>query len=95
MPKCTLLSADPVILDAVFIMAGPSMDSKFITDAKRYIQETYMHYKPLLVSKDASMLLNPKMAVQPGVTIYEGKEQVNKFINDISLHRHWDRDVNI
>ncbi len=95
LPKCTLLSADPVILDAVFIMAGPSMDSKFITDAKRYIQETYMHYKPLLVSKDASMLLNPKMAVQPGVTIYEGKEQVNKFINDISLHRHWDRDVNI
>ncbi len=95
LPKCALLSADPVILDAVFIMAGPSMDSKFITDAKRYIQETYMHYKPLLVSKDASMLLNPKMAVQPGVTIYEGKEQVNKFINDISLHRHWDRDVNI
>jgi hypothetical protein len=33
------------------------------------------------------------MINQPGVTVNEGNAQVDKFINDISLHRHWNRDV--
>lgn len=93
LPKHTLLSADPVLFDAVYVIAGQNPDNKFAADVKRYIQETYMHYKPLLVSQTSSPLLNPNMAGQPGVTINEGNKQVNKFINDISVHRHWNREI--
>ena len=95
MPNYTLDTADPVLMDAIYVIGGPNLNDKTITEIKRYIQETYMHYKPLLVTKNLSGLLNPNMAVQPGVTILEGNRQVNKFINDISMHRHWDRNVNL
>ncbi|MGD9567890.1 MAG: catalase [Sedimentibacter sp.] len=96
LPKYTLITTDPVLLDAIYVLGGPNLDAKFITDVKRYIQETYMHYKPLLVSQNVSMLLDPNMADQPGITIInEGIQQVNKFINDISMHRHWERNINI
>lgn len=94
-PKYTLITTDPVLMDAIYVIGGSNLNAKFITNVKRYIQETYMHYKPLLVSQVVSNLLNPNMINQPGITINEGNAQVNKFINDISLHRHWDRDVNI
>jgi catalase len=55
-----------------------------------------VHYKPLALSEAASKLLNPKMKDQPGVTVGDGKgEYANKFIPDVSVHRHWDRNINI
>lgn len=95
-PKHTLLSADPVLFDAIYIVTGDKVNDKFATDVKKFIQETYMHFKPLLLSQTASVFLKKEMIGQPGVTISneEGKYEV-KFINDISVQRHWDRDVNI
>jgi len=43
-----------------------------------------------------TILLKPEMKDQPGVTAYDAKAQyVNKFIADISAHRHWDRNITI
>lgn len=95
LPVHTLLSADPVLYDAIYVAAGGNVDSMLAADIKRYIKEDFMHYKPLMVSKTSSELLNPSMATQPGVTINEGTVQINKFISDISLHRHWDRNIYI
>lgn len=96
LPIHTLLSADPVLFDAIYIITGENVDDKFITDIKRYMQETYMHFKPLAVSGSAAEFINPNMIGQPGITVNDGKSQnVKKFISDISLHRHWDRDVTI
>lgn len=94
-PKYTFVTSDPVLLDAVYIIGGPNLDVETVTDIKRYIHETYMHYKPILVSQSISPLLNPNMADQPGVTILNGNMQINQFINDISMHRHWNRNINI
>lgn len=94
-PKYTMLTTDPVLMDAIYVIGGENLDTKYITDVKRYINETYMHYKPILVCKSLENLLNPNMINQPGVTIYENNMHINKFVNDISMHRHWDRNINI
>ncbi|NYB73580.1 catalase [Sedimentibacter hydroxybenzoicus DSM 7310] len=94
-PKYTFTTTDPVLMDAIYVIGGPNLDDKAVTEVKRFIHETYMHYKPILVSQNISMLLDANMAAQSGVTILDGNMQINKFINDISMHRHWDRNVNI
>ena len=51
LPKHTLLSTDPVLFDAIYVLGGNNVDDEFKTHAKIFIQETYMHYKPIAVSK--------------------------------------------
>lgn len=95
-PKHTLLSADPVLLDSIYVIGGKKLNDKFKSDAKRYIKETYMHFKPLAVSKSLEELLEDKMKDEPGVSIINKAEKdLDKFIEDISMHRHWDRNINI
>jgi catalase len=95
-PKYTLTSTDPVLFDGIYVLAGNKVNDEFKTNTKKFVQETYMHYKPLAVSMSSSEFLNPKMNGQPGVTVSDGKDQsAGKFIADISAHRHWDRNINI
>jgi catalase len=95
-PKRTFLSTDPVLFDAIYVISGEKVNDEFETNVKKFIQETYVHYKPLTLSEAASKFLNPKMKDQPGVTAYDAKgEYVSKFIADVSVHRHWDRNINI
>jgi catalase len=95
-PNHTLLSGDPVLFDSIYVVGGKKLSDKFKTDTKRYIKETYMHFKPLAVSKSIEELLEEKMIGEPGVTILEKKKKdIDKFIEDISMHRHWERNVNI
>lgn len=96
MPKRTFVSTDAVLLDGICVLSGCNVNDGFKTNAKKFIQETYMHYKPLAVSKSASQFLQLEMKDQPGVTVGDEKnEYVSKFITDISAHRHWGRNVNI
>jgi catalase len=95
-PKRTLLSTDAVLFDAIYVLADYKANDEFATNVKKFIQETYMHFKPLGISNFASEFLKPEMNGQPGVTVGDGKgEYASRFIADISVHRHWDRNVNI
>jgi len=96
LPKHSLLSAYPVLFDAIYVLGGESVDPDFIMGTKLFIEETYRHFKPISVSKSMTILLKPEMKDQPGVTLEDEKDQhINKFIADISAHRHWDRDITI
>lgn len=96
LPKSTFVSTHPVLLDGICVLVGNNVSDEFKTNAKKFIQETYMHYKPLAVSQSASEFLQPEMKGQLGVTIGDGNSQyTSKFIADISAHRHWDRNINI
>jgi catalase len=96
MVKHTLTSMDPVLVDSVYVVGGKDSSDVFKAEAKRYIQETFRHFKPLAVSESAKELLNPKMEGQAGVTVIkEAKKDSDKFIKDISEHRHWERDTAI
>lgn len=95
-PKYTFLSVDPVLLDAVYVLDGDKGDEEFQMQAKRFIQEAYMHFKPIAVSQSMCKLLKPEMIGQPGFTVGDEKNQyANKFVEDISAHRHWNRNINI
>ena len=96
LPKHSLLSADPVLFDAICVLGSDNVDPDFKMRGKIFIEVTYRHFKPILVSQSMTMLLKPEMKDQPGVTAYGAKDQyVNKFIADISAHRHWDRNITI
>jgi Catalase len=95
LPKRTLSSTDAVLFDAIYVLADDKVNDEFKTNVNKFIQETYMHFKPLAISKSASKFLKPEMKGQPGVTVGEDSDQyVSKFIHDISVHRHWDRKIN-
>ena len=95
-PVHRLVTADPVILDSVYVLGGEKISDEFKTQAKRYIKEMFMHYKPLAVSKGVRDLLEKGMADQAGVTVLDDKKKdIDKFIDDISQHRHWSRNINI
>lgn len=95
-PVHTLVSVDPVVFDSIYVLGGENISDAFKTQAKKYIKETFMHYKPVAVSNQVSELLEDSMENQAGVTILgTNKNNINKFIHDISLHRHWDRNINI
>lgn len=94
LPKYSLISTDPVLFDAICVLGGDSVDADFMMRAKIFAEETYMHFKPISVSQSMAMLLKPEMKDQPGVTVYDEKGQyTNKFIADISVHRHWNRTI--
>lgn len=95
-PMHTLVSIDPVVLDSVYVLGGENLSDVFKTQTKKYIKETFMHYKPLAVSNGLSELLETGIKEQLGVTMLSDEQKyIDKFINDISLHRHWDRNINI
>ncbi|WP_346938452.1 catalase [uncultured Clostridium sp.] len=96
LPKHSLLSADPVLFDAICILGSDNVDPDFKMRGKIFIEEAYRHFKPILVSQSMTMLLKPEMKDQPGVTVGDSKDKfTNKFITDISAHRHWDRNITI
>jgi catalase len=93
-PKHTLLSADPVLFDAIYVLGGDNVDVEFKMRSKIFVEETFMHFKPISISQSMIMLLTPEMKNQPGVTVIDGSDQfADKFIADISAHRHWDRKI--
>lgn len=94
MPVYTLLSTDPVLHDGIIVLLGDQGCDTFQADVKRYINETFIHYKPIAVSNSASRLLNPKMKGQAGVTILDNSN-IQKMMDDISMHRHWAREVTL
>lgn len=94
-PMHRLETADPVILDAIYVIGGTDLSDKFKTQAKRYVMETFMHYKPIAVSDSCKDLLEKEMDSEVGVTIIGDDKSVDKFIEDISVHRHWTRNINI
>lgn len=95
-PVHTLISTDPVILNSLYVLRGENLSEVFKTQAKRYIKETFMHYKPIAVADEMTSLLEKEMNLQAGVTILKGEQKdIDKFIEDISVHRHWNRNINI
>ena len=95
-PIHTLISVDPVIFNSIYVLGGENLSDVFKSQSKKYIKETFMHYKPLAVSQKASDLLEEPMKNQAGVTILKDrKKDIDKFVEDISMHRHWNRNINI
>ncbi|WP_226526876.1 catalase [Metabacillus niabensis] len=92
----TFLTSDSVLFDAIYAAGGKDVSQKFKDQATYFINEAFSHFKAIGASSEGiSWLPKGVMEDSPGVILED--ENMNKFAQDfvqaISSHRHWNRDV--
>ncbi|WP_368659308.1 catalase [Metabacillus halosaccharovorans] len=92
----TFLTSDSVLFDAIYAAGGKDVSQKFKEQAAYFINEAFSHFKAIGASSEGiSWLPKGVMGDNPGVILED--ENMNKFAQDfvqaISSHRHWNRDV--
>ncbi|WP_077623714.1 catalase [Sediminibacillus massiliensis] len=91
----TFLTADSVLFDAVYAVGGSDEDKAFYKEAAYFVYEAFTHYKPIGATQEGKKLLNvDNMEDSPGVVKGgDANNFANDFIEAISAHRHWDREI--
>jgi catalase len=91
----TLLTADSVVFDAVYMVKGSSRSKKFNKDAANFIYEAFNHYKPIGATHEGKRWLEVnEIGDAPGVVMGDDMEWfAEEFITAIAAHRHWERKV--
>jgi len=90
----TFLTSDPVLLDAIYIAGGDGENTKFNQDVTYFIEEAFKHYKAIGATHEGTKFLKEKMVNSPGVVTGNDIHQfAHKFIEAITMHRHWDRKI--
>ena len=91
----TFNTTDPVLYDAIYAVGGPDVSRKFAKEAARYIGEAFDHYKPIGATHDGQQWLEAAhIENQPGVVAANaGFEFASSFVEAITAHRHWNRQI--
>ncbi|MCM3586582.1 catalase [Mesobacillus maritimus] len=91
----TMLTADSVIFDAVYIVRGSAKSSRYNKDASQFVYEAFQHYKTIGATHDGKSWLEEEgLGQSEGVILNDNLEVfVDKFVNGIAKHRHWGRQV--
>ncbi|WP_108668755.1 catalase [Peribacillus acanthi] len=101
----TFLTADSVLYDALYVAGGQDSINKLTQEkkVKAFLEDAFNHYKTIGLSKEGEALLSKvdplrkDIALQPGVitesTLQSSNSFNDAFIEAISLHRHWSREV--
>lgn len=95
-PKETFTTTHAVLLDGIYVDIGKGASDKVKKETMKYIEETFMHFKPMAVTARGAELLKPDMKNQPGVLTEDRMEIApDKFLETVAQHRHWDRNTSI
>ncbi|MFC2949040.1 catalase [Virgibacillus sediminis] len=88
-------TADPVLFDSVYVVAGVQVDKKFRQNASYYLQEMYQHFKPIGATHEGEQLIKEnEMADQEGVITEKDPDSfVTRFVDAVAAHRYWGRKV--
>ena len=91
----TFLTASSVLFDALYIVGGKALASKFSKEALYCLKEAFSHYKAIGASDGAKIWINNEdMKGNPGVVLDDGKDKfVKDFTAAIAEHRHWERKI--
>ncbi|WP_261129816.1 catalase [Bacillus sp. Marseille-Q3570] len=91
----TFLTADSVLFDAVYAVGGKNESKKFYNDAAYFINEAFMHFKPIGATHEGTKWLKKmEFDKSPGVVLGKDiSEFTNEFLGAIAEHRHWEREV--
>lgn len=100
-PNHSLLTADSVLFDAVYVAGGVSSVNELRMDSKAavFLQEAFLHYKPIAATAEGIDLLRAAGInfTAPGVVTAKDAEDIDaasrSFIEAIAQHRHWTRKV--
>lgn len=88
----TFVTADSVLYDATYAVGGKDLDDEFEAKASDWVEEAFMHCKPVAATGEGKKWIDDKMKNQDGVLLDE-EEFVDSFIKSIAEHRHWDRKI--
>ncbi|KZZ84094.1 catalase [Bacillus sp. SJS] len=91
----TFLTCDSVLFDAIYAVGGKEASKRFHRDASAFLQEAFMHYKPIGATHEGEKWLEAnEMKNSPGVVSGNSSEKfASAFIDAITEHRHWDREI--
>lgn len=92
----TFLTTSPVLYDALYVVGGTANNqAKFNKDVEDFIEEAYMHYKPIGIAKSGTSFFEASEAkVGPGIIFASENPDFDKsFIKAIAKQRFWKRDI--
>lgn len=91
----SFLTASSVLFDALLAAGGSEISAKFDKEAIEFLQEAFMHYKPIAAMHEGEKWIQKnKMANEAGVIVNSNKEDfLNEFLDSILVRRHWDRNI--
>lgn len=89
-------TTDAVLYDALYAVGGPDVSKAFAKNAAKYIGEAFDHYKAIGATEEGAKWLEAAdMLNQPGIVTGKGNADFTKqFIEAVTAHRHWNREVN-
>jgi catalase len=91
----TFLTCDSVLFDSLYVAGGKVVDKKFKEDTVYFVKEAFAHFKPIGATHEGVQLLE-EIGVNntSGVVTREDmKTFTTEFINAVSAHRHWNREL--
>lgn len=92
----TFLTTSPVLYDALYVVGGTADNqAKFNKDVEDFIEESFMHYKPIGIAASGTPFFEASGATEgPGIVFAAGNPNFDKsFIKAIAKQRFWERDI--
>lgn len=89
-------TTDAVLYDALYAVGGPEVSKPFAKNAAKFLGEAFDHYKAIGAAQEGEKWLEAAgMLDQPGIiTDGQSKDFAERFIKAVSMHRHWNREIN-
>ena len=92
----TLLTVHSVLYDALYVVGGKAkQQQKFDAGVADFINEAYMHFKPIGFASAAKELME-KSKVKPGAGILKDLKvsgEGEQWVEAVAHHRFWDRNI--
>ena len=82
----------PVLEDALIVIVPDKPSHNFKKNIGEFVSETFKHYKPLWIIGDPSDILTEDQQKADGVMISKDSKDIDKFIENLTKQRFWDRD---
>ncbi|MDU3199353.1 MAG: catalase, partial [Anaerococcus hydrogenalis] len=85
----------PVLEDALIVVVPEKPSKEFSKNVNEFVNETFNHYKPLWIIGDASGILDKEQEKADGVMVSKDSSDIDKFIENLSKQRFWNREGSI
>lgn len=82
----------PVLEDALIVVVPEKPSHAFKKNVGEFVKETFKHYKPLWIIGDPTDILADDKQKANGVMVTNDSKDIDKFIENLTKQRFWDRD---
>ncbi len=86
-------TADMVLYDALYLAGMDDLNKEFKADVKQFLDDAFVHFKPIIVASDSEDFVTKTRLGEPGVFKVSDSEEKD-LLDGITMMRFWDRDKN-